>query len=569
MGDGDFRGLTEQFIQGRLSRRRFLEASALLGLGGFASLVVAACSSGTTATATAALTAAASASGASAASAAASLAATAPTASAAATTSAVGSAHVGGALNVAAAQGISQLDPYKILFAWEEVLYPVLWNALTGYTQSSPDVQPELASWTTSADLATYTFKLRPGIKFSNGKVLTADDVVADITRALDPKTVFIEAFLVPKIKTVKALDPSTVEFTLMQPSANLPDALAKIPIVDPASLGQINTNPIGTGRFTVKEFVPNDHVTLARNASYWGDQPALDTMKIATAQDPTAAVTSLRGGDLDVFWSVPWQDAKQMQSDGSALIVTAELPSASIIFETDNTSPPFNNVSARQALVYATDKQTMIDAAYAGKALISSTNQPIASNSEYFNSALPVYAFDLDKAKTLFAQGGINSGDTLTFWTTAGQYPEWTIYGQILQSDLAKIGIKLVIQSNEINTWVAKFGPAGKKFPGLLVPNFYSGAPAPQILSFWTPGICECNYNNPSYNSLLTQAAAAKDPATRTQLLGQAQILIAQDAPVVFIGQTSWPIAVRPSIKGVWEDPGTITHVETASLGS
>ena len=97
-------------------------------------------------------------------------------------------------------------------------------------------------------------------------------------------------------------------------------------------------------------------------------------------------------------------------------------------------------------------------------------------------------------------------------------------------------------------------------------MPNFYSGMPAPITLAFWVPGICECNYDNPTYTGLLKEAAASKDPAKRKELLGQAQQLFGEEAPVVIIGLTSWPAAVRTGVTGVWEDPGATFHLEHAA---
>jgi peptide/nickel transport system substrate-binding protein len=475
----------------------------------------------------------------------------------------------GGSIVVAAAQGVPQLDPYKILFAWEEVLYPVLWDALTGFEPGSTEIQPKLAeSWEVSDDLKTYTFTLREGVTFTNGKPLTAEDVVRDLERALDPETAFIWAFLIPGIADAEAVDERTVEVTLTEPSAIFAEAAALIPMMDPDTVDDINQNPVGTGPFTLKEFVPDDHVTVVRNEDYWGDPPALDEIRIVKAQDQTSAVTSLRAGDIHVLWSIPWQDAKELEG-GDVEIVTAEAPAANVIFETDNTAPPFDDVRARQALVYATDKQTIIDAAYAGKVEISKTNQPVPSSHPLFNSDLMEYEFDLDKAKELFAEAGVNEGDTLTFWTTAGQYQEWTVYGQIMQEDFAEIGINLEIKAEEINTWAEKFAPAGKSWPRLLVPNFYSGFPVPLTMGFWKPGICECNFDNAEYNSTLDEINRTADADQRAELYKEAQRIFNEQAPVVIIGQTSWPIGVRSEVAGVWEDPGTIIHVEDAALAA
>ena len=125
-------------------------------------------------------------------------------------------------------------------------------------------------------------------------------------------------------------------------------------------------------------------------------------------------------------------------------------------------------------------------------------------------------YSYNLAKAKKLFAEGGVKPGTTLIWWSTPA-LPEFQTQGLILQASLAKIGIKLVIQNNEIATWVAKFYPGGKKFPGLIVPNANSGpVEAAYNFNFYLPGRCECNWSPPEFNTAYSKAMQTADPKKR-----------------------------------------------------
>jgi peptide/nickel transport system substrate-binding protein len=469
-----------------------------------------------------------------------------------------GAAPRGGSATIASATGIPQLDPHKVVFIYETVMWGLLWDSLTRYTQDGGDeVQPGLAeSWEASDDLRTWTFKLRAGVKFSDGDPVTAEDVKESVERVVDPKTGYFLQNLVAIIEEVKVVDRSTVEMRLSSPSASLPVTLTRVMIVDPDALDQVDENPVGSGPYVVEEFVPDDHVTLVPNEAYWGDRPALDEIRIVRAEDPAATVTSIRAGDFDVVYEPPWQDVQSLHDSPDIDVITVEEePPTALHIMMDNTSPPFDNPVARQAVAYAVNRQAIVDALYAGRSEPASGNVPVPPDSPSYSGSLPSYEFDLDRAKELFEEAGITEGDTLTYWSTSA-IAEFTPIGEILQNDLSKIGIELQIRNEEVGTWVAKFAPAGKKWPGLLIPNFYTGLPPPLLLSYWT-GFCECNYDSNRFQDALNEAEATADEASRTELYMQAQEVFAEEAPVAVVQVFSVPIAVRSNVAGVWHDPG------------
>ncbi|MEN3284566.1 MAG: peptide/nickel transport system substrate-binding protein [Solirubrobacteraceae bacterium] len=475
---------------------------------------------------------------------------------------------IGGPIRIAAAQGIPQLDPHKITSTWELQLYSTLWARLVTFGEDSGlKLQPDLAkSWKVSDDARTYTFTLRTGTKFSNGDPLTSRDVVGSLKRAVDPKTGDVFGPLLPKMKRIEAVDRSTVRVTLRKPSAGQFLSLVPVvPIVDVSALAKLKgSNPPTSGPYMVKDFVPGDHLTVVRNDNYWGEPAPAAELQFQSAPDTSSAVTSLRSKSLDALWSVPWQNVKPLKAAGLS-IVLSKSPAGQAAMMVDNQSPPFNDVRARQALAYATDKAKMINVAYAGDMVESKSNQPIPPGDPYVAPSLPAYGFDLNKAKTLFAQAGVKQGDTLTFWTVAGNYPEWTTYGQILQSDLAKIGIKLKIVSNQFNGWAERFNPIGKPYPGLIVPNLLSSFPSPLVLTYGQSGAAQWNPKDGEYDALLAKADALTDEAQRKEAYQQAQRTWNEKAFINTIGQTSWPVAVQSKIGGIWEDPGTFTHFERA----
>lgn len=471
---------------------------------------------------------------------------------------------------VGAAQGIPQLNPAIRTFAYEETLFPLLWSALTKTSQDG-STAPELAtSWTTNNDATEWRFKLVSGAKFSDGSAITASTVKASFEYYLDPKTVTQERNKIDAISSVTAPDDSTVVIKLSRPNAILPESIVWVKILKVDSLSTINTKPVTSGPFTVQSFSPNETLVLKRNDQYWGPKPKLSEIKVVKAADSTAAVTSLRTGDLNVLWATPFADVKSLEADRNLQVVRPKSLSDAVDWEVDMTSPPFNNPLARQALAYATNRTAILETAYYGQGVVSETNSILADTNPAKPKDLQQYSYDLQKAKDLFAQAGVTSGTKLTWWAVAGQYPEWQAVGQILQASLKEIGINLEIKNSEIAAWADKFYPAGKKFPGLIVPNGLSASPQPAFsLNFLLSGRCECNWNSKTYDAAFTKAVGTIDPQARNQAWAEAQRLENQQVPLIIPIIKSPSAGVSRSVSGVWLEGGGQLHLEDASVSS
>ena len=479
-----------------------------------------------------------------------------------------GSPASSSSITVAAAQGIPQLNPAIRTFAWEEVLFPLLWNGLTKTDEAGEIVGDLAESWESSDDLKTWTFHLRDGVEFSNDKPFTSADVVSTFEYYLDDETATQEANKIVAISDVVAVDDLTVEITLSEPVSTFAAGIVAVKMLDVDTLDTIDKEPIGTGPYVVESFIPDDTLTLVANDGYFGDAPAIAEIVLSKAAESTAAVTGLRSGDIDVLWSVPPGDVEQFETDSAISLVRPENPSQWPSCEMDTTSAPFNDVRARQALAYAIDRQAVLDAAYYGQGLISPTNNALSENNPWYGGDLIDYSYDLDKAKELFAAAGVNEGDTLTWWGVAGSYPEWNTSGEILQASLKEIGINLEIQNNDIGTWVEAFYPAGKSYPGLIVPNFQSTSPEPAYsLNFYLEGRCECNWSNADFQGAFAEALATGDPTERAEKWATVQEIINQEVPLIVPLQSTVVTATTSGLEGIWVEGGGQLHLESASV--
>jgi peptide/nickel transport system substrate-binding protein len=192
--------------------------------------------------------------------------------------------------------------------AIDEVVYA---NIFEGLTRFGPDgaVLPALATrWDVSEDGTVYTFHLADGVKFHDGTDMTAEDVVFTLDRARAEDSTNAQKALFTGIESVEAVDPLTVKITLAEPNGNLPFNLAwgDAVIVAPESIDTAATAPVGTGPFTFTDWVQGDHVTISRNAAYWGDAPALASATFKFISDPNAAFAAMMAGDVDAFPNFP-----------------------------------------------------------------------------------------------------------------------------------------------------------------------------------------------------------------------------------------------------------------------
>lgn len=470
----------------------------------------------------------------------------------------------GGALTVGAAQGIGKLNPAESGTAWELVLFPLLYDGLVKIGESG-ELEPDLATtWSSSDDLTTWTFDLQPDVNFSNGKALTAQDVVDTFDYYMEPDTPTQFKNNLAPITDVKASSDSEVTFELEGANGLFPTTIDSIKILDMESIDTINDAPVVTGPYMVDSFVANDALSLVRNPEYFGEEEGPDTIELVTASDSSAAITGLQSGDLDSVWSVPLSQVSTLENNPDFGIVQPDVIGQYVSWEVDMTSPPFNDVRARQALAYAIDRDAILKNAYYDVGTTSATNNPLADNSDAFGGDLTDYTYDLEKAKELFDEAGL-AGTTFTWYGVSNQYPEWNTSAQILQASLKEIGITLKIENVDIASWPEKFYPAGKTFPGLIIPNFQSYQPVPSdLFQFLRNGRCECNWNNDEFDSLYDEALAATDE-DRNEVWAQMQELVNQDVPIYVPVQFATVTVTGKGISGVWVDGTGTPHFETA----
>ncbi len=378
-----------------------------------------------------------------------------------------GTPQKGGEMTVAYKDDLATLDP-AIGYDWTN--WPaekLVFDGLLDYDDSTT-VVPRLAESMpqVNSNATVYTFKLRKGVKFTNGRELTADDVVYSITRVLDPKTSSpgsgfftgiqgAQDFIAGKASSVsgiKALDPYTVQFTLTAPDVTFLNKMAlnfayivpkEVVAKEGANFGHA---PVGTGPFILQQWQSGQFLIFTRNPNYFmTDRPYLDKITIQVGVTPDVALLRLQKGEIQLMGDPPpGADWARISADPAWKNRLEKQPQVSTIYIAINTTvKPFDNLQVRQALNYAIDKQHIIQLLN-GRGTVA--NQILPPTMPGYDKNYTGYEYNPDKAKSLLAQAGYPNGFSTSIECIAVD-PQPKLC-QSFQQDLAKIGIKLTINT-------------------------------------------------------------------------------------------------------------------------
>ncbi len=265
-------------------------------------------------------------------------------------------------------------------------------------------------------------------------------------------------------VDTATALDDHTLELRLSSPAPQLPAAIVDIKMTDVDDIANVNENANGTGPFKLSAFVPDQEVTVV------AQRRLLRRRRRNSTRSSSSEVQRHDVGPVRAHRRTARHDVERpLRPDRVADVPQASpwsarmTPTQAAVFQMDNSSAPFNDVRARQALSFATDRAAIQAAAYGGTGVLNTGSTLISPKSPFSTDDVTEYTYDLDTAKALFAEAGVTEGDQLTCWAPAGAYPEFLTACQILQRSLDEIGIVLEIETNETSTWAEKFYPAGQ----------------------------------------------------------------------------------------------------------
>jgi peptide/nickel transport system substrate-binding protein len=398
-----------------------------------------------------------------------------------------------------------------------------------------------------STDGKEYTFTLRRGVKFHNGRLLTADDVKFTLERNLDPQTGHPHRDYYEDIHEIEVIDAHTVRIALPKPNAmfifNM--ARANSAIIAREEVARLKSHPIGTGPFQFVEWVRGDRITLSKFRDYYeSGVPALDQVVFRFIQDPSAQVAALRAGDVDVIGvGLSPESAVELKVEPQFQVIQG-LTTTDVLVAMNNSKPPFSDLRVRQAITHAINRDEVIKGAVFGMA------NPIASHMDPLNPFYvemnPPYAYDPQRAKQLLTEAGYPQGFEFVL-RLAEPYLAYRRVGEIIASQLAKVGLKGKIEIIEWGQWLARVYRQADYDMTVM------GHAEPFDIGIYANADYYFRYNNPKVQALMQEADTTLDDSQRYRLYEQVQRLLAEEAVNVFLYNAPYLVGMRKTVHNWW----------------
>lgn len=472
------------------------------------------------------------------------------------TTAATDDGDAGGGAVLIAAQGAEpdRLDPH-LTSAFAS--FQVLENIYDTLVQPGADLsmEPALAeSWEISDDNLTWTFKMREGVTWHNGRPFTAADVEYSYDRIMDPDFGAANAWRFSTVESVTAIDDVTLEIKVTQPTPNLLvniggfKGMAIVPqeIVDD---GTIDTSPVGTGPFKFVSSSPDQGIVLERNENYWRSDeglPYLDGIQFTQIPDPTVKLTNLQTGAVDWVDTVPPQQLSALESDDS--VVVMRVPGGDYhYFALNQNREPFDNPDVRRAIATAINREEIAEAAQFGAAVANQAAIP-EGTFWYFDYA-PYPTADSAAAQALLEGAGVT--DLSIEFLVTSDFPETVTQAQVISAQLAEIGVTVEIKDVDFGTWLdlegsGEFDAFMLSWIGNIDPDDFYYAQHHSDGNFNFQG-----YSNPDVDALLDEARVETDQNERKALYDQAAALIIDDASYIYLYNPQNINAWSPRVSG------------------
>ena len=468
----------------------------------------------------------------------------------------------GGTLTFATTKKMKLMNPLVSTSSTEKRLRDFMYESLLGMDRNG-EIKPNLAeSWEVSKDGLVYVFKLRKGVKFHDGKEMTAEDAKFAVDYTLNPKNGAYGYEDIKSISKAEAVDRYTLKLTLKNRNTILLTALTDIRSFSvipneslPDGIKKPKKFPAGTGPFKFVEWKPGQQLVLERFDDYWGQKAYIDKLVVKPIGDSTVRFTALRAGDVDIVERTANEWVEQIVSGKLKGLGYAKASHAvARNLEFNVADPPFNNKKLRQAVAHAIDRKEILQAAYLGLAETTEQRFPTGHTWNFGDLKLPEY--NLDKAKKLLKESGYN-GEPVELLGNQGEVAE--IEGAVIQAQLKKIGmnVKLVILERASNL--------DKRHKGDYAFKLAGGSLYPDPLLAFTEYRCEkdprnrgeneSGYCDKQFDAWLTEAGQEVDSAKRRAVFRKVVGKLVDDMPILPIGFTPRFFAFGKHVKGFTTD--------------
>jgi peptide/nickel transport system substrate-binding protein len=450
----------------------------------------------------------------------------------------------GGTLRIGTLQDTKSLNPLNQAGYPDVMLFPLAEGLVR--IGAGNKVEPLLAERWENPNSLTYIFHLRSGVRFHNGRELTAEDVVASYEFVLSKDfTGAVLASAIQPVAQVEAVDARTVRMKLKYPFGPIMYVAHSVRILAKDAWAQVEQHPVGTGPFRFGEWVPKDHLRLVKFEQYWQQGlPRLDGVVFRITPDPQSGYLSFKAGDLDValhdiMGPDNLLDARRV---GKAQLIGPDLDPRFDLIYLDCAHPPTSDVRVRRAVAHLVDRDVMAKVVYEG--LYPPAHTLFPPGHWAHSSQIRQLPYDPNRAKQLFDAAGVKEL-VFTTWTTR---PQMRQMAEIIQEEASKIGVTIKVEALEPAKFLAKAAGTNKTFHMANSTSRRDYDPWFYLIYFMPPN--DSNYDSPRLTELMKKQAGLSRIEERKALLDDVQRIAVQDVPQILVVYGRTLYAAQPFVQ-------------------
>ena len=447
------------------------------------------------------------------------------------------------------------LDPRSIGGDYNFTILAYITERLCEYDMTQGKFVPVLATSWTRPDKLTWRFKLRQGVSFHNGEPFNAEAVKFTIDSIKDPAKAWSNASWVGDISAVKIVDDYTVDLITENPSRSMLANLGYLFILPPKATTELGdrfgVQPIGTGKFVLDKYYPNERIVMKRNDNYWGQKPKLEKVTAKILPESATRLAALETGEVALIPNLSPDSIARMKANPKLSVVVGD-PARIMHIAFILGRKPFDNHKVREAFNYAVDRQAIVDTVMMGLAKVADA-QLYHASSPGFNPNLKAYNYDPQKAKKLLAEAGYPDGITVTFGSPNGRYLRDRMVCEAIVGQMAEAGITVKLEALEWGTFWSR-AVTNHEFDMFFLGWISPASPYTQ-LTWWfrtNPKSSKSNYSNPQVDKLLIEAQNVLTDEEENQVYSKIQELLWNDLPWISLYFSPKIYGIDASLEGV-----------------
>lgn len=486
----------------------------------------------------------------------------------------------------------SYSEPYSLdyAYAFDYADNQVLANVCESLLRLNPDftLSPGLAESFENPTPTTWVYQIREGVTFHDGSPMTAADVVASMSRHLDPEIGSSWFSVYQNVDTIEQTGEHEVTVTTRIPdsqfnlgmggSAGVVESSATLAEAG-TEYGNSTTGVNCTGPFAFDSWQSGESITLTRFDDYWNDELRAKSaeFEFVFMGDATARVNALKSGEVDGSWMIPMDAVPQLREAGSGDVLFG-LNTSVLDLVVSDLDGPLGDVRVRQALLMALDREGILQAGSGGIGAVTDvhTTESVwgeasdAARERAFGDAA-AYPFDVEAAKQLVEEAGA-TGEEITM-VTAPLGQDFAVISQATAAAAKSIGLEATIETVTPSAYTALFSdPSAREGVDLFYTNWYLSSPDPLEMyavlrtdEFSNYG----NWSNEEFDRIVTEAVATEDPAARSELTADAQLIANAELPWLPIGEVPTSVFMGDRVTGLTPSVAYLYYPWAATLGA